>query len=155
MPKPYISLVLALLVYATSFGLVTWAQKTENGAKEDGVTLAALGVSAEQKAQIKALWALKRQTHRQAIENLRPLNRLAKDKIASDEEIREVLKKFRQHHLAQEHKVKIAEENLIKSLPPRAQLHLTVLGVLDNGLMPRHLSATSKKEDNTHKPTNR
>ena len=155
MPKPYISLVLALLVCATFFGFVTWAQKTENGTKEEGVTLAALGVSAEQKAQIKALWALKRQTHLQAIESLRPLNRLAKDKMASDDEVREVLKKFHQERIARERKVETAEENLIKSLPPRAQLHLTVLGVLDNGLMPRYLSATRKKEDNTQKSTNR
>ena len=155
MPKSYISLVLALLVFATFFGFVTWAQKTENGAKDEGVTLAALGVNAEQNAQVKALWALKRQNHLQAIENLRPLNRLAKDKMASDDQVREVLKKFHQERIARERKVEMAEENLLKSLPPRAQLHLTVLGVLDNGLMPRHLSATPKKEDNTQKSSDR
>ena len=153
MLKFYISL--ALLIFATFLGFVTWAQKTESGTKEEGVTLAALGVTAKQKAQIKALWELKRQRHRQAIDNLRPLNRLAKDKMASDDEVREVLKKFRQQRLAQEQKVKMAEENLVKSLPPRAQLHLTILGVLDNGLTPRHFSTAPKREDNTQKSNDR
>ena len=154
MPKFYISLVFVLLIFATFFGFMTWAQKTEDGTKKEGVTLEALGVTAEQKERIKALWEFKRQTHRQAIENLKPLNRLAKDKMASDADVREVLKTFRQQHLAQEQKVKIAEDNLIKSLPPRAQLHLTILGVLDNGLSPR-FSAAPKKEDNTQKPSDK
>ena len=154
MPKFYINFVLALLVFAIFFGVATWAQKTGEGAQKGGGTLEALGVTPEQKAQIKALWELKRQTRRQVIENLKPLNRLAKDKIAPDADVREVLKKFRQHHLAQEQKVKMAEEDLIKSLPSRAQLHLTILGVLDNGLPPR-LSTAPKKEDNTQKPNNR
>ena len=155
MPKFYISFVLALLVFAIFFGFVTGAQKTEDGAQKEGVTLEALGVTVEQKEQIKALWELKRQTHRQTIENLKLLNRLAKDKMASDEGVGEVLKKFRQQHLAQAQKVKIAEENLIKSLPPRAQLHLTILGVLDNGLTPRHFSTAPKREDNTQKSSDR
>ena len=154
MHKFYINLALALLIFATFFGFVTWAQKTEDGTKKEGVTLEALGVTAEQKERIKALWEFKRQSHRQAIENLKPLNRLAKDKIASDDQVREVLKKFRQQHLAQEQKVKMAEENLLKSLPPRAQLHLTILGVLDNGLPPR-FSTAPKREDNTPKPSDR
>ena len=154
MPKLYISFVLALLIFATFFGFVTWAQKTEDGTQKEGVTLEALGVTPEQKEQIKTLWEFKRQTHRQAIENLKTLNRLAKDTMASDADVREVLKKFRQHHLTQEQKVKIAEENLIKSLPPRAQLHLTILGVLDNGLPPR-FSTAPKKADNTQKPSDR
>ena len=154
MRKFYINLALALFIIATFFGFVTWAQKTEDGTKKEGVTLEALGVTAEQKERIKALWEFKRQSYRQAIENLKPLNRLAKDKLTSDEEVREILKKFHQQRLAQEQKVKIAEENLLKSLPPRAQLHLTLLGVLDNGLPPR-FSAAPKKEDNTQKPSDR
>ncbi len=155
MSKFYISIVLALLIFAIFFGFVAWAQKTENRAEDEGVTLEALGVTPEQKARIKALWALKRQRHRQAIENLKPLNRLAKDKIASDDEIQEVLKNFHQQRLAQEQKVKRVEANLIKSLPPRAQLHLTILGVLDNGLTPRHFSTPPKREDSTQKPSDR
>ena len=155
MSKFYISLVLALLTFTTFFGFVTWAQKTEKGVEKEGVTLEALGVTEAQKGQIKALWELKRQRHRQAIENLKPLNRLAKDKIASDDEVRAVLKKFHQQRLAQEQKVKLAEVSLIKSLPPRAQLHLTILGVLDNGLIPRHLSAAPKREESTKKSTDR
>lgn len=149
MPKRYISLVLTFLIFATFFGVVTWAQRTENETENEGVTLAALGVTAEQKAQIKALWKLKRQRHIRAIENLRPLNRLAKDRMASDDEIRETLKKFRQHRLTQEQKVEKAEGHLIKSLSPRAQLHLIILGVLDNGLNPRRLGAVPKKEEST------
>lgn len=155
MLKFYISFLLVLLIFAVFFGFVTWAQKTEDGTKKEGVTLEALGVTVEQKAQIKALWEFKRQTHLQAIENLRPLNRLAKDQMASDDQVREVLKKFNQERIARERKVEMAEENLIKSLPPRAQLHLTVLGVLDNGLTPRPLCTTSKKEDNTQEPSDR
>lgn len=155
MPRCYINLVPALLMFATFCGVVTWAQKTEEGTKNEGVTLAALGVTEEQKTQIKALWELKRQNHRQAIENLKPLNRLAKDKMASDTEVREVLKKFHQQRLARERKIQIAEIDLIKSLPPHAQLHLTILGVLDNGLTPRHLSTTPKKKDSTQKSGNR
>ncbi len=155
MSKFYISIVLALLIFAIFFGFVAWAQKTENRTEDEGVTLEALGVTPEQKARIKALWALKRQRHRQAIENLKPLNRLAKDKIASDDEIQEVLKIFHQQRLAQEQKVKRVEANLIKSLPPRAQLHLTILGVLDNGLTPRHFSTPPKREDSTQKPSDR
>ena len=150
MSKFYISLTLALLIFVIFFGFVTWAQKTEDGTKKEGVTLEALGVTAEQKAQIKALWELKRQRHRQAIENLKPLNRLAKDKMASADEVREVLKKFHQQRLAQERKVQIAEVNLIKSLPPHAQLHLTILGVLDNGLAPR-FSVAPKRESSIQK----
>ena len=156
MPKFYISLLLALLlIFATFFGFVTWAQKMEDGTKREGVTLEALGVTAEQKEQIKALWELKRQRHRQAIENLKPLNRLAKDNMASDEEVREVLKKFHQQRLAQEKQVKTAEDNLIKSLPPRAQLHLTILGVLDNSLTPRRFSNPPKRENTTEKSSDR
>ena len=154
MPKFYINLTLALLIFAIFFGFATWAQKTEDGTQKEGVTLEALGVTAEQKERIKALWEFKRQTHRQAIENLKPLNRLAKDKMVPDADVREVLKKFHQQRLAQEQKVKIAEENLLKSLPPRAQLHLTLLGVLDNGLPPR-FSAAPKREDSTQKPSDR
>ena len=72
MLKFYIGLVLALLVFVIFFGFVTWAQKTEDGTKKEGVTLEALGVTAEQKERIKALWEFKRQSHRQAIENLKP-----------------------------------------------------------------------------------
>ena len=154
MRKFYISLVPALLIFATLFGFVTWAQKTEEGTKKEGVTLEALGVTAEQKERIKALWEFKRQSRRQAIENLKPLNRLAKDEIASDDQVREALKKFHRQRLAQEQKVKIAEENLLKSLPPRAQLHLTILGVLDNGL-PLRFSTAPKKADNAQKPSDR
>ena len=154
MPKFYIGFVLALLIFAIFFGFVTWAQKTEDGTQKEGVTLEALGVTAEQKERIKALWEFKRQTHRQAIENLKPLNRLLKDKMASDDQIREILKKFHQQRLAQEQKVQMAEGNLIESLPPRAQLHLTILGVLDNGLTPR-FSTASKREEGTQKPSDR
>lgn len=155
MLKFYISFLLVLLIFAVFFGFVTSAQKTEDGTKKEGVTLEALGVTAEQKERIKALWEFKRQSYRQAIENLRPLNRLAKDKMASEDQVREVLKKFHQERIARERKVEMAEESLINSLPPRAQLHLTVLGVLDNGLMPRHLSTTPNREDNTQEPSDR
>ena len=154
MPKFYISLVLAFLIFTTIFGFVAWAQRTEKTTEDEGMTLADLGVTPEQKVQIKALWELKRQKQIQAIENLRSLNRLAKDTMASDDEIRETLKKLRQQRLKQEQKVKKSEEELIKSLPPRAQLHLTILGVLDNGLTPRRMGASPKKGKRDQKTSN-
>jgi Spy/CpxP family protein refolding chaperone len=141
MRKLYASLTGLLLVLTAIFGIFARAQKTEKVPPNKGITLEDLGVTEEQKAQIKALWALKRQKHLQAIENLRSLNRLAKDTIVSDEEIRGTLKKFRGELLDQERKTKATEEKLIKDLPPRAQLHLTILGVLENGLVPRRFGA--------------
>ena len=135
MRKLSIGVVCSLTVFAIAFGLMAQAQKDD--AAEDGVTLAELGVTEAQKTQVKALWELKRQAHIQALSDLKILNRLARDKAASEDKIGESLQKLRQGRLAQKQEIQTAEEALIVTLPVRAQLHLTILGVLDNGLTRR------------------
>ena len=143
---------LFLLIFTASVGVFAWAQKTEDAPEERGVTLADLGVTEAQKSQIKSLWELKRQRQMQAIENLRALNRLVKETTASDDEISEALITFRQMRTEQEEKIQKVEDELIKTLPPRAQLHLTILGVLENGLTHRF---TPSKGENSAIPQNK
>ncbi len=116
------------------------AQKNDNGIK-DGITLSDLGVTKEQKVQIEAMWKLKGQKHSQAINDLKTFNRLVKDSLIGDNEIRETLKKSRLKRKAIQTQIDKAEEALIQTISPRAQLHLTVLGILDNGL-PRRIAKT-------------
>ena len=142
----FVSLLISITACTALVGMWAWAQKAEEATESRGITLADLGVTTEQTEQIKALWELKRQNHIQAIANLRRLNRLAKDLIVSDDEIRETLENFRQNLLDQEQKIKSAEAKLIEDLPSRAQLHLTILGVLENGLAPRRFGTTSPKD---------
>ena len=135
MRKLRIGVVLSLTVFAIAVGLMAQAQKDD--AAEEGVTLAQLGVTEEQKTQIKALWEQKRQAHIQAVSDLKILNRLARDEGASEDKIGETLQKLRQGRLTQKREIQTTEEALIETLPVRAQLHLTILGVLDNGLTRR------------------
>ena len=134
MRKLSVGVVCSLAVFAIVFGLM--AQK-DNAATENNVTLAKLGVTEAQKTQVKALWELKRQAHIQALNDLKILNRLARDKVASEDKIGETLQNLRQGRLTQKQEIRTAEEALIETLPVRAQLHLTILGVLDNGLTRR------------------
>ena len=152
MQKPRLRTVLILSIVVAISGLIAGAQKTE-APPEGGVTLADLGVTEAQKEKIKALWERKRQKHIQAIDDLRTLNRIAKDAIASDHQIQETLEIVRQKSRAAEKEIRISEDALIETLPPRAQLHLTILGVLDNGLAPRSVKKDQKprKTDNLEK----
>lgn len=134
MRKLSVGMVCSLAVFAIVFGLM--AQK-DDAATENNVTLAKLGVTEAQKTQVKALWELKRQAHIQALNDLKILNRLARDKVASEDKIGETLQNLRQGRLTQKQEIRTAEETLIETLPVRAQLHLTILGVLDNGLTRR------------------
>ena len=134
MRKLSVGMVCSLAVFAIVFGLM--AQK-DDAATEGNVTLAKLGVTEAQKTQVKALWELKRQAHIQALNDLKILNRLARDKVASDDKIGATLKELRQRRLKLKQGIQSAEDELIETLPFRAQLHLTILGVLDNGLTRR------------------
>ena len=134
MRKLSVGMVCSLAVFAIVFGLM--AQK-DDAATENNVTLAQLGVTEAQKTQVKALWELKRQAHIQALSDLKILNRLARDKVAPEDKIGETLQNLRQGRLTQKQEIRTAEEALIETLPVRAQLHLTILGVLDNGLTRR------------------
>ncbi len=138
-----VSLLMSITACTALIGMWAWAQKAEEPTENRAITLVDLGVTTEQTERIKALWELKRQKHIKAIENLRLLNRLAKDLVVSDDEIGETLKKLRQNLLDQEQKIKSSEEKLIEDLPSRAQLHLTILGVLENGLATRRFGTTS------------
>ena len=139
--------VLGTLMCVAIFGVIAWAQKSSNDS-EKGVTLADLGVTAAQQTKIKALWELKRQKQIQAISDLKTLNRLVRDSLVEDTEIQETLDAFRMKRKEMQERIDEVEEGLVQTLPPRAQLHLTVLGVLDNGI-PRKTSKSqaSKKTD--------
>ena len=86
------------------------------------------------------------------------MNRLIKDSLIKDEEIRKTLEKFRDKRKELQKQIDKAEQEIIEVLSPRAQLHLTVLGVLDNGL-PRRIAKTQsdkaipKKNSNAPSPT--
>ena len=138
---------LGILMCAALFSVIAWAQKNNNE-KQKGVTLADLGVTEAQKTQIEALWELKRQKQIQAVADLKTLNRLVRDSLAADVEIQEKLDAFRAKRMQMQERINETEAELIQTLPARAQLHLTVLGVLDNGI-PRKMarSQSDKKTD--------
>ena len=129
---------LGILMCVALFGVIAWAQKSSDE-NQKGVTLADLGVTEAQQTEIKALWELKRQKQIQAVANLKTLNRLVKDSLVEDAEIQETLDAFRVKRQKMQKRIDEVEEGLVQTLPSRAQLHLTVLGVLDNGI-PRKMS---------------
>ena len=142
---------LRILYLIPIFGLITicsilaWGQKNSETEKER-ISLAEIGVTPEQKTQIDAMWKLKLQKHRQAVMDLKTLNRYVKDSLMSEKEIRETLERFRSKRIEMQNEIDKAEDALIKRLTPRAQLHLTVFGILDNGLPRRTTKTQSDKE---------
>ena len=138
---------LGILMCVALLGVIAWAQKNNNE-NQKGITLADLGVTEAQKTQIEALWELKRQKQIQAVTDLKTLNRLVRDSLASDVEIQKKLDEFRTKRKEMQKRIDETEEGLVQTLPARAQLHLTVLGVLDNGI-PRKMtrSQSSQKTD--------
>ena len=85
------------------------------------------------------MWELKRQKQIQSTKALHTLNQLAKDSLVEDAEIQKTLAEMRAKRKETQQQIEQAEEALTQTLPPRAQLHLTLLGVLDNGL-PRRIA---------------
>lgn len=145
----WIKRTLGTLICIALCGVIAWAQKSSDE-DEKGITLADLGVTEAQQTELETLWKLKRQKQIQAIEDLKTLNRLAKDALAEEAEIQETLAKFRIKRKETQQQIGAIEEGLLKTLPVRAQLHLTLLGVLDNGIPPRVAkSQTRKKTDET------
>ena len=145
----WIKRAVGILICVAFCGVIASAQKRSNDNAE-GVTLADLGVTETQKTELEMLWKLKRQKQIQAVEDLKTLNRLAKDTLAEDTDIQETLVEFRTKRKAAQQKIEKIEEGLLQTLPIRAQLHLTLLGVLDNGIPPRiPKSQTDKKTDGT------
>ena len=94
---------------------------------------------------MKGLWDLKRQKDIQAINDLKTLNRLAKDSLVEDTEIQETLDEFRAKRKETRGQIEEIEEELIETLPTQAQLHLTLMGVLDNGIPRRTRKAQANK----------
>ncbi|MXV83600.1 hypothetical protein F4Z98_09525 [Candidatus Poribacteria bacterium] len=137
--------ILAILICVALFGVIAWAQKNNNGENREGTTLGDLGVTEAQKAQLEELWDLKRQKDIQAINDLKTLNRLAKDSLVEDIEIQKTLDEFRAKRKEMEERIEEVEEELVQILPTRAQLHLTLMGVLDNGIPRRIKKAQTRK----------
>ena len=143
---------LGILMCVALFGVIAWAQKNSNE-NQKGVTLADLGVTEAQKTQIEALWELKRQKQIQAVADLKTLNRLVRDSLAADAEIQEKLDAFRVKRKEMQEQIDETEEGLIQTLPTRAQLHLTVLGVLDNGISRKMTRSQSGKKTGENSTT--
>ena len=148
-----IKYIVGILICVLLCGVIAWAQKNGSENKQEQ-TLADLGVTEAQQTQLKALWDLKRQKYIQAVDDLKTLNRFAKDSLAEDAEIQETLDKFRAKRTEIQEQIDGIEEGLIQTLPTRAQLHLTLLGVLDNGIPRRTTKAqTNKKSGEAPKPS--
>ena len=137
--------ILAILICVALFGVIAWAQKN-SAENEKGTTLVDLGVTEAQKVQLEELWDLKRQKDIQAINDLKTLNRLAKDSLVEDAEIQETLDTFRAKRKEMRGQIEAIEEELIQTLPTQAQLHLTLMGVLDNGI-PRRTKRVQANKD--------
>ena len=145
--------ILAISICVVLCGVLAWAQKSSDENKK-GVTLVDLGVTEAQKTQLEELWNLKRQKDIQAINDLKTLNRLAKDSLVADAEIQETLDQFRAKRKERQGQIEEIEEALIQTLPTQAQLHLTLMGVLDNGIPRRTKKAPANKNtDETPKPS--
>ena len=136
--------ILAILICGVLCGVLAWAQKSSDE-NQKGITLVDLGVTEAQKVQLEELWDLKRQKDIQAINDLKALNRLAKDSLVADAEIQETLDKFRAKRQEIRGQIEVIEEALIQALPTQAQLHLTLMGVLDNGIPRRTKKAQTNK----------
>lgn len=144
--------ILAILISVALCGVIAWAQKSSHENKK-GITLVDLGVTEAQKTQLEELWNLKREKDIQALNDLKTLNRLAKDSLVEDAAIQETLDEFRAKRKEMRGRIAGIEEELIQVLPTRAQLHLTLMGVLDNGIPRRTKKASSNKNtDEVPKP---
>ena len=149
---PYGKQILTILIGIALFGVIAWAQKN-NDENRKGITLGDLGVTEAQKTRLEELWNLKRQKDIQSINDLKTLNRLAKDSLVEDTEIQKTLDEFRAKRKEMQGRIEEIEEELVQTLPTRAQLHLTLMGVLDNGIPRRTKKAQpDKTEDAAPKP---
>lgn len=141
--------ILAVLICVALFGVIAWAQKNNTAENREGTTLGDLGVTEAQKTQLEELWDLKRQKDIQAINDLKTLNRLAKDSLVEDVEIQKTLDEFRAKRREVQKRIEAVEEGLVQMLPTRAQLHLTLMGVLDNGVPRRTKKTQTRKNTDT------
>ena len=77
----WIKRTVGVLICVAFCGVIALAQKDSND-NTAGITLADLGVTEAQRTKLETLWKLKRQKQIQAVEDLKTLNRLAKDTLA-------------------------------------------------------------------------
>ena len=137
--------ILGILIGIGLCGVIAWAQKSGD-AGEKGISLADLGVTEAQQTELETLWKMKRQKQIQAVEDLKTLNRLAKDSLAEEAEIQKTLAQIRMKRKETQQQIEEIEERLLETLPVRAELHLTLLGVLDNGIPPRVAKSQARKK---------
>ena len=152
-PFTWLKRTIGILICVALCGVIGWAQKSEDK-NEQARTWADLGVTAAHQTQLEALWELKRQKEIQAVKDLKTLNRFAKDSLVADAKIQETLDAFRAKRKEAQAQIEKIEEALLETLPTQAQLHLTLFGILDNGV-PRRItkSQTRKKTDETPEQT--
>ncbi len=145
----WITRTLVILICIALCGVIAWAQ-TREAKNEQARTWADLGVTAGHRTELEALWELKRQKEIQAVKDLKTLNRFAKDSLVEDAEIQATLDEFRAKRKKAQEQIEKMEEELLETLPTQAQLHLTLFGILDNGV-PRRItkSQPGKKTDET------
>ena len=149
-PHIWIKRTVGILICVALCGVVAWAQKSENQNRE-ARTWADLGVTAAHQVQLEELWELKRQKEIQAVKDLKTLNRFAKDSLAEDAEIQETLDEFRAKRRETQEQIEKIEEALLQTLPTQAQLHLTLFGILDNGV-PRRITKSQADKKTDEKP---
>jgi hypothetical protein len=93
-----------------------------------------LKLSEEGKKAVEKLVMARIEARRSTEKELRTLRRLARDRNASETDIREALAKFRKELQEKRAKIRKLEEEALKVVPVKAQLMLTVAGIFDNGL---------------------
>ena len=147
----YRKYILAIMVCVALCGVIAWAQKSGDEGKK-GITLADLGVTEAQQTQLETLWELKRQKDIQTINDLKTLNRLAKDSLVEEVKIQKTLDDFRAKRKEIQGQIEEIEDALVQILPTQAQLHLTLMGVLDNGIPRRTKKSQTNKNTNETSP---
>lgn len=92
-----------------------------------------MNLNEEQKKAVEDLVMAKIEARRKSQEGLKELRRLARDRNASEDQIKTALDKFRKNLIEIRTKVQKLEETALKIVPVRAQLMLTLTGIFDNG----------------------
>ena len=87
----------------------------------------------EQKKAVEKVVMAKIEARRKSQESLKELRRLARNRNASEDEIKAALDKFRKDLMQSKAKIQKLEEAALKIVPIRAQLMFTLTGIFDNG----------------------
>jgi len=87
----------------------------------------------EQKKAVEKVVMAKIEARRKSQESLKELRRLARNRNASEDEIKAALDKFRKDLMQSKAKIQKLEEAALKIVPIKAQLMFTLTGIFDNG----------------------